>query len=320
MEPHRIFRKKVRVEMGSDGNGEGSRAGFIDRLLAFILDMIIVYGISLPVITILVPIVYPLFPGLFAILITPFPSMLLNVLFQWIEILLVILCCYSAILEGSSFRGTFGKMFFGLSVTDSSGNRISRARACIRGLAKIPSFLALGIGCFVILFTKNKQGLHDILAGTYVTHIPEKEARPNARTIAVAVVVFTCIFIACFPVIFMGVLPAVVKITDPDFGKTTIQGDADVSVNKISDDRIDVVFSGGSDAEYCTNLHVVVTDDSGTTKDYWLVASQFNTHPIPLNSSLVINGSFHGTTRVMVYVFFTEGASTLSNLVFDRRL
>ncbi len=306
--------------MGSDRSYEKSHAGFIDRFLAFILDMILIYGISLPVITILVPIVYHLFPGFFTIVIDPFPSVLLNALFLWSEILLVILCCYSAILEGSSFRGTFGKVIFGLAVTDVSGNRISRARACIRGLVKIPSFLAFGIGCFIIPFTKSKQGLHDVLAGTYVTHIPDKNAHSNARTIAVAAVVVSGIFIASFPVILTGALPAVVKITDPDFEKATVQRYADVSVNKISGDRIDVVFSGGPDAEYCTNLHVAVTDESGTTKDYWLVASQFNTHPIPLNSSLVINGSFHGKTRVMVYAFFTEGASTLSTRVFDRRL
>jgi uncharacterized RDD family membrane protein YckC len=75
---------------------------------------------------------------------------------------------YSALLESSSMQGTLGKMALGLRVVDENGRRISFARATGRHFAKWLSSLALCIGFIMVAFTEKKQGLHDMLAGTYV--------------------------------------------------------------------------------------------------------------------------------------------------------
>ncbi len=75
---------------------------------------------------------------------------------------------YFAALESSEWQATIGKMVCGLVVVDEYGNRISFARATGRYFAKTLSALILGIGFIMIGFTRRKQGLHDMLAGTLV--------------------------------------------------------------------------------------------------------------------------------------------------------
>jgi uncharacterized RDD family membrane protein YckC len=75
---------------------------------------------------------------------------------------------YFALMESSSKQATLGKLAVGIKVTDANGNRLSFWRATGRFFAKILSGLALGIGYLMIAFTKNKQGLHDMIAGTIV--------------------------------------------------------------------------------------------------------------------------------------------------------
>jgi uncharacterized RDD family membrane protein YckC len=76
---------------------------------------------------------------------------------------------YFAVLESSEWQATLGKRVCGLRVEDEFGNRISFARATGRYFAKILSGLILGIGFIMVAFTRRKQGLHDLLAGTLVT-------------------------------------------------------------------------------------------------------------------------------------------------------
>ncbi|PEQ14704.1 transporter [Novosphingobium sp. PC22D] len=75
---------------------------------------------------------------------------------------------YFALLECSSLQGTLGKKALGMVVTDLDGNRIGFGRATGRYFAKILSALILLIGYFMIGWTRRKQGLHDMLAGTLV--------------------------------------------------------------------------------------------------------------------------------------------------------
>jgi ssDNA-binding Zn-finger/Zn-ribbon topoisomerase 1 len=76
---------------------------------------------------------------------------------------------YFAVLESSEWQATLGKMVCGLIVVDEYDNRISFARATGRYFAQILSALILGIGFIMVAFTRRKQGLHDLLAGTLVT-------------------------------------------------------------------------------------------------------------------------------------------------------
>jgi uncharacterized RDD family membrane protein YckC len=69
---------------------------------------------------------------------------------------------YYALQEASRYRATLGKRLLGIQVSGLRLNRISFGRASGRWFAKfIPTF---GIGYCLILFTKRKQALQDILA------------------------------------------------------------------------------------------------------------------------------------------------------------
>lgn len=57
-----------------------------------------------------------------------------------------------------------------LRITDAGGGRVRPAQALLRYLAAWPSILFLGVGLFWALFDKDKQFLHDRIAGTWISH------------------------------------------------------------------------------------------------------------------------------------------------------
>ena len=75
---------------------------------------------------------------------------------------------YSAVLESSQWQATVGKKALSLVVTDEEGQRIGFGRATARYFAKILSTLILFFGFIMIGWTRRKQGLHDMIAGTLV--------------------------------------------------------------------------------------------------------------------------------------------------------
>jgi uncharacterized RDD family membrane protein YckC len=75
---------------------------------------------------------------------------------------------YWGLFESSPVQATPGKMALGIKVTDMDGNRVSFGRAVGRYFGKILSWMIIGIGMLMIVFTEKKQGLHDIMAGTLV--------------------------------------------------------------------------------------------------------------------------------------------------------
>lgn len=83
---------------------------------------------------------------------------LLDVILNWL---------YFAWME-SSRGATFGKRAMGLIVTDMEGAQISFLRATGRYFGKLLSGAILMIGYIMAFFTVQRQGLHDILAGTLV--------------------------------------------------------------------------------------------------------------------------------------------------------
>jgi uncharacterized RDD family membrane protein YckC len=86
-------------------------------------------------------------------------AIVLSVLGNWL---------YHAVMESSSFQGTFGKKVLGMAVTDLDGQRISFSRATGRHFGKFLSGLIMNIGFIMAAFTEKKQALHDILAGCLV--------------------------------------------------------------------------------------------------------------------------------------------------------
>lgn len=87
------------------------------------------------------------------------PAMLLSFVVVW---------WYYALCESSPWQATVGKLAIGIRVTDMEGRRISLGRALIRYPAMLLSTLIVFIGFIMVAFTRRKQGLHDLIAGTLV--------------------------------------------------------------------------------------------------------------------------------------------------------
>ena len=148
--------------------------GFWIRLVAFILDMIILSIAVILIFLVLVSTASNLFGEGAAV-----GTVILLFILSFFGILL-----YKPLMEASEYQGTFGKYFLGMKIVDQEGEKIIMAASFIRTLVYlaqtaipllnlITSFLLLMIG-----FTEYKQGLHDIAAKTYVVskywqgHIP----------------------------------------------------------------------------------------------------------------------------------------------------
>jgi uncharacterized RDD family membrane protein YckC len=138
--------------------------GFWIRVVAFIIDMIIVRVVVTPIGIIFGGL------GLVGGMMHSVPHLGMRLLGGGLTAIFVIFgsWLYEAFMLSSSYQATLGKMIFGMKVTDLNGNRISFERATGRHFAKWLSGLILGIGYLIVGFTERKQGLHDLLAGTLV--------------------------------------------------------------------------------------------------------------------------------------------------------
>jgi uncharacterized RDD family membrane protein YckC len=88
-------------------------------------------------------------------------------------VLMVIGFVYYTVFESSKWQATPGKMAVGIRVTDTEGQRISLARSAGRNAVRLTNVLRfpvpLPLICYVVAaFTQRKQGVHDLLAKTYV--------------------------------------------------------------------------------------------------------------------------------------------------------
>ena len=75
---------------------------------------------------------------------------------------------YYVLFQASPWQATPGKRAFGIKVTDLEGRRIGYGRSLARYAASIVSFLALMIGYLMVPFTRKRQAMHDMIAGTLV--------------------------------------------------------------------------------------------------------------------------------------------------------
>jgi uncharacterized RDD family membrane protein YckC len=143
-------------------------AGFWKRFWAFLVDSLIIsvagFVIIIPVLLLsglglLNPGTIDQTPDLMALLtVIVVVLILLMTLAQWL---------YYAVLE-SAKGATVGKMAMGIRVTDLYGNRPTFGRATGRYFARIASSLTLGVGYLMAGFTRQKQALHDIIAGCLI--------------------------------------------------------------------------------------------------------------------------------------------------------
>lgn len=79
---------------------------------------------------------------------------------------------YEAWLTSSRMQATIGKQLFRLRVTTLSGAPINFAQASARHGAKWLSTVLAGVGYLIQPWTRRRQALHDLVAGTVVVKTP----------------------------------------------------------------------------------------------------------------------------------------------------
>lgn len=96
--------------------------------------------------------------------------------FRW-ELLLEILMAFTVILFWKKWRGaTPGKKIMGIEIVDATTfTEITNQQAITRFIGYIISSIPLGIGFLLPIFREDKKALHDILAGTCVIYYKKKE-------------------------------------------------------------------------------------------------------------------------------------------------
>ncbi len=130
-------------------------SGFGRRLVAYIIDSVIINIIFIAILVILA------LPAAF----TP-ASEAIQLVFGLLALSLMFITpwIYYAGCESSKRQATPGKLACGIKVTNEKGKRISFGRASGRFFGKILSSIILYIGFIMIAFTEKHQGLHDVLA------------------------------------------------------------------------------------------------------------------------------------------------------------
>jgi len=122
---------------------------------------------------------------------------------------------YFILLESSFLQGTLGKTIMKIKVVNSDGNRLSLFNSVGRFFGKLLSVLTLGIGFFMMLFTKNKQSLHDKLANTYVVQIEnfEELIEGGPQKISFMLLKYTgyALFSLLFLVLLMSLVDSVIN-------------------------------------------------------------------------------------------------------------
>jgi uncharacterized RDD family membrane protein YckC len=147
--------------------------GFWLRFLAYLIDSVVM---TLGIILVLIPLVF--LTGLGGLLSQLHPEeelgdagvfLIIGAIFLFFTVSLAVTWLYHALMESSKWQATVGKKALGLVVTDMAGQRVSFGRATGRHFAKIvTNMVPLLIGYIMAGFTKQKQALHDVIAGCLI--------------------------------------------------------------------------------------------------------------------------------------------------------
>lgn len=70
----------------------------------------------------------------------------------------------------SKKQATLGKSVLGIYVGNPDGSKLSFFKALARAAASIITSVSLGIGFLLVIFTKEKTALHDLICNTRVFH------------------------------------------------------------------------------------------------------------------------------------------------------
>ncbi len=137
-------------------------AGFWIRFLAYILDSIII-AIPLTLVYIILNFIL-----VFIFSISEIAAFLITyVIFAVLPI--IVFLTYEFIMVGKK-GATLGKMIVGAKITKDNGEEMDMGSSALRLLGKFINSFTLCIGFLMVGFTEKKQGLHDMIAKTYVIY------------------------------------------------------------------------------------------------------------------------------------------------------
>jgi len=135
---------------------ERKHAALFTRFCAYLVDRFLFFAVCFGV-SILLPLLARLTGGI--------PRIAAQILS--LVLLLAFFCLYFPLMESSSKQATLGKMWVDIVVTDTNGERLpfltALARSLLRELLLLPGFI-------LILFTKRKQALHDLIVKSLVVY------------------------------------------------------------------------------------------------------------------------------------------------------
>jgi uncharacterized RDD family membrane protein YckC len=165
----------------------GCYAGFMSRLLALLVDTLIV-SFSFVAITWFVSVTTTMlqlrsFLG-YSINSIPGSANFINALFGPVVgvILTLSYVAFYYVFFWSLTGQTPGKMLLGVRVVSMKGHRVSPLRGILRFIGYFLSAIPLGLGFLWILLDDTRQSWHDKIAGTYVIYT--WAARPDERFLA----------------------------------------------------------------------------------------------------------------------------------------
>jgi uncharacterized RDD family membrane protein YckC len=142
--------------------------GFWLRVVATLLDGVVLSAVTTPIILLV------MFPALKRAIDEAQrgsqdpPVELFARVFAVIPLIWLINWLYECLMTCSSWQGTIGKRVLRLKVIDPAGNRVSFGRATGRSLSKLFLSGIMYVGYIMVAFTDRNQGLHDMIAGTFV--------------------------------------------------------------------------------------------------------------------------------------------------------
>lgn len=114
-------------------------------------------------------------------------------------------------MERSKLQASVGKLALGIKVVDADGRRLGWGKASARWAGSILSYLVLYIGFLMAGWTRRKQALHDLMAGTYVVDKWAYSDHPARQKPGVpgAVVAVVALVLAGGLVVVLGILAAI---------------------------------------------------------------------------------------------------------------
>ena len=127
-------------------------ANFKSRLIAHIIDIIILY----------------LSVTLLSIILAPLPEVH-TIIFKELAYLIISIIYYT-IFTSSNKCATLGKLIMNIKVVNEKMEKLSLAHSFARSFSYYFSYITFGIGFIMILFTKQNRALHDSISNTYVIY------------------------------------------------------------------------------------------------------------------------------------------------------